>query len=73
MNITEKVAYIKGLVDGMEFEGSTPEKKEPLPETEKSEADTPEAPEAETPAVDEVPEQTPEQPKDGGEGEENKA
>jgi len=27
MNITEKVAYIKGLVDGMEFEGSTPEKK----------------------------------------------
>ena len=27
MNITEKVAYIKGLVDGMEFEGNTPEKK----------------------------------------------
>lgn len=49
--------------------GSTPEKKEPLPETEKPEADTPETPEAETPAVDEVPEQ----PKDGGEGEENKA
>ena len=27
MNITEKVAYIKGLVDGMEFDASTPEKK----------------------------------------------
>ena len=27
MNITEKVAYIKGLVDGMEFESNTQEKK----------------------------------------------